>query len=142
MAKSNAIRGKGALLKMGDGAVPEVFTAVAEVGDLPFPTLDYSEEEVTHQESPNDAEESIPTLQVGTTLQVPVNWLPQNPTHLALLAAYKTRTTVNWQFMFPDAAVTTWPFSAWVKTISGNAPLKGKLAGSITLKISGGVSLP
>ena len=49
---SDAIIGYGTIIARGNGAVPEVFTAIAEVISIDGPGLDSDDVEVTHLSSP------------------------------------------------------------------------------------------
>ena len=48
---TEGVIGLGTLLKIGDGAIPEVFTAIAEVKDITGPGLTREFAEFTHQQS-------------------------------------------------------------------------------------------
>ncbi len=62
---TQAIASHGTLLKIGDGATPEVFTTVAEVGDITLPNFGNEKEDVTVQTTPGRKRDYKVTLQKG-----------------------------------------------------------------------------
>ena len=48
---TEGVVGLGTLLKIGDGASPETFTAIAEVKDITGPNMSMEFAEFTHQQS-------------------------------------------------------------------------------------------
>jgi len=138
MTESNAISAFGTLLQRGDGADPENFTPIAEVLDIKPPALSADTEEVTHQGSPDGWKEYIVTLLDGGEVSFDINFIPTDTTHNAaagLLADYSARTKRNWKVVFPDG--TAWQFAAYVTGFEPDAPVGGKLAASVTLKVTG-----
>ena len=72
---SEGVIGLGTLLKIGDGASPEVFTAIAEVKDIngPAPTREFAE--FTHEQSSGGNREYKPTFKnSGDVTSMPTTW--------------------------------------------------------------------
>jgi len=137
---SNAIAAKGTLLKIGDGADPEVFTTIAEVMNISGPSLSMDAIDVTNQSSVNGWKESIGGLLDGGEITFDINYLPTDATHNAtagLINDMQNRTLRNFQLVFPDASSTTWSFSALITGFEPSADVSDKLTASVTLKISG-----
>ena len=137
---TNAIDAFGTLLQRGDGATPESFTTIGEVGDIEGPELETDTEDVTNHSSTGGYEEVIGTILRTGEVTFPVNYIPTNATHNAttgLLLDWKNKTLRNFQLVFPDGSSTTWSFSAIVTAFAPQAPVAGKLGADVTLKLSG-----
>jgi predicted secreted protein len=102
-----AIRTQGTILKIGDGADPEVFAAIAQVKAITGPTFDRTVIDVTTLASGGWKEE-VGGLHVAGSLQFDINYIPQDATHNAitgLLAEYASNavdTLHNFKLVFPD----------------------------------------
>lgn len=130
----------GTLLKIGDGGSPEVFTTIGELLDIKGPELEAETEDATNHSSTDGWEEKVVTILKGGQVSFEVNYSPEATTHNAasgLIRDFKNRTKRNFKLVFPNPAVTTWTFSAYVTKFSPAAPVKGILKGSITLDITG-----
>jgi len=132
--------GYGVLLKVGNGATPEVFTAIAELTNISGPGLTLDAVEATHTESPNAYREYIAGLLDGGEISLEVNFLPGNATHAiatGILGDHQNRTMRNFQVVWPDGSSTTWSFAALVTKAEPTAPLDNRMTMALTLKISG-----
>lgn len=137
---SNAVAGFGSLLKIGDGAGPEVFTTIAEVKDISGPSLSMATIDVTNQSSTGGWAEFIGGIKDAGEVTFDVNFLPADATHNAatgLIRDYNNRTKRNFQLVFPDAGATTWSFAALVTAFQPTEPIGDALTASVTLKITG-----
>jgi hypothetical protein len=140
---TEAIHGYGTLLKRGNGAATEVFTAIAEVLDIDGPDMSLDTADVTHQES-GGWDEHVGLLLRGGEVTFDLNFLPGSASHNAvagLLQDFKNRTLRNLQLVFPSTPAKTWKFSALVMKFKPSAPVNDRLMASVTLKISGVVTL-
>jgi hypothetical protein len=138
MPISNSISAFGTLLKRGNGATPEVFTAIAEVGDIAGPQLKTQFEDATNHGSTNGFEESIPTTKSLGAITFPIGFIPSDATHsysAGLVGDWYNKTKHNYQMVFPDS--TTWTFACYVEQVSIKAPVKGQLGADITMRITG-----
>jgi len=138
---TTAFLGSGTLLKVGDGASPEVFTTVYEVTNIG----DFGQEndlvEVTHMQS--TAKEYIYGLADGVEFPVTVNYNPTNATHVTMLAAQSAKTTKNMKLTLPSGGGSlTFSFSALIK--GWRLPLGPNTPGQMTfnLKLSGAITGP
>jgi len=130
----------GTLLKMGDGADPEVFTTIAEVGDLEAPGIELETEDATSHDS-GGWEEKIATILKISDIDTEINWIPSDGTHdetTGLLSKILGRTKTNFQVILPNAALT-FPFSAYVTKFQPKQPVKGKLSADITFSGTGSI---
>lgn len=132
----------GTLLKIGDGATPEVFTTIAEVGDLEAPEIILNTEDATTHDSAGWGE-VIGTQLDGGEPTFTINWRPTNATHdetTGLLYSILNRVKKNFKVVLPST-VKTFSFAAVVTSFKPKQPVKGILQAEIKLKISGAVSV-
>ena len=134
---SEAISGFGTKLKMGDGASPEVFSDIAAVSKVGGPGVSLDTIDVTADDSPGGYKEYAAGLLDAGEIKLELNFLPANASQAGLLTALTSRAAKNFKLVFPDTANTTWSFSAFVTNFEPDAPVDGKLAASVTLKITG-----
>lgn len=136
---TDALASYSALIKIGDGADPEVFTTIAEVMDISGPSLALNTAEVTSHDS-GGWKEIIGTILDAGEVSFDINFVPTNATHsqgAGLISDMLARTLRNFQIVFPDSGSTTWEFAALVTGFEPSAPVDGALTASVTLEISG-----
>jgi len=131
----------GLLLKMGNGASPETFTAIAEVKDIDGPNLKVSTQESTHLA---DTWKGIkPILLEGGDVKLTVNFLVDDATQgfaSGVLLALANKTLKNWQILWPDGAggtAATWPFAAYVTNVVPKGSTTTLTTATLTLSIDG-----
>ena len=130
----------GTFLKIGDGAVAEAFTTIAEVRDISGPSLALDTEEVTSHDSPGGWEEFVATILRSGEVSFDLNFLPTNATQsyaAGLIADMVAKTKRNFQLIFTNVGATTWAFAAYVTAFEPSAPVAGALTASASLKITG-----
>lgn len=81
MAATSGKTGIGVLLKLGDGASPEVFATVANVTNLNAGGVSLGTVDATHLDSPNYYEEFLATLKTSEVWTFTLQWDPTNATH-------------------------------------------------------------
>ncbi len=138
---TSAFLGSQTLLKLGDGASPEVFTTIGEVVSIGPLAQKKDLVEVTHLLS--TAKEFIGGLSDGQEISVVCNFLPTNTQQLALIAAAASVTAAkNFKYVLPSGGgALTSAFSAIVLS-SSVGPTTPNTATQVTfgLKISGPIS--
>lgn len=138
---ANAIAAHGTLLQIGDGASPEVFTNIAEVMDISGPSFSLDTAEVTHQESPGNFKEYIPTLLDGGEVSMEINFLTTEATHGqaagGLLADMVARNVRNFKIAFPESPSVEWAFAAIITAFELDSAMADQQKASVTLKITG-----
>lgn len=132
--------GKGVILKRGDGASPESFTAVGQVfGGPAGPSYTQDQLDVTDSSSPSGFREFIGGLMDAGEVSGELHFDPSNATHndaAGLIKTLKDGVLKNFQILFPDTKKVT--FAALVTAMELDAGgVDGKLTASFTLKISG-----
>ena len=136
---TGALAAYGALLKVGDGATSESFTAIAEVRDIEGPELELETKEVTSHDS-GGWREYIGTLLTGGEVSFDLNFIPTNATHSytsGLIDDMVNRVKRNYQLVFPDGGSTVWEFAALVTGFKPSAPVEDELSAEVTLQVSG-----
>lgn len=146
MTASIAVPAYGVLLKRGDGAVSETFSIVPEVKDFGGPKQKMDTLDVTSH-SPGGAaptsyfREYMATLGEGGEVSFKMNWVPKNAVHLGLATDFANRTKRNFKIVMTDTQNSTYAFSAFVTGWEPDYPVAGILGCTITLKVSGAVTL-
>ena len=136
---TGALAAYSALLKIGNGATSEAFTAIAEVRDIEGPELELETKEVTSHDS-GGWREYIGTLLTGGEVSFDLNFIPTDATHsysAGLIDDMVTRTRRNFQLVFPDSESTTWEFAALVTGFKPSAGVEDELAAEVTLQVTG-----
>ncbi|MFF2774860.1 phage tail tube protein [Streptomyces sp. NPDC058052] len=132
MAGENAF---GVQFARGDGAGPEVFTALAAVNNVGGPSLTRETIDTTAHDSPNGWREFIGGLKDGGEVTIDINYMPV--AHDALIADFNDKDPRNYRLIFPDADQTTWGFPAIMTGFQPAAPTDDKLSASLTFKVAG-----
>lgn len=135
---------KGTLLKMGDGAGPEVFTSVVQLTKIGGISVSRNTQESSDHDTTGGKTFLAEKLYDGGEVPFEGHFDPATATQSAatgIIKAFIDATLVNWKLVFPDSGTTTWPFSAFVTKVGpSEMSHDGKLMFSGTLKISGSVT--
>ena len=127
--------GFGTLLKRGDGADPEVFTAIGDPTGISGPGLSRETIDVTSHGSPDQWMEFVGGLKDGGEVSVDINLQPG--VHGPLADDFDDTEPRNYQIVFPDPDETTWNFKAIMTGFEWDAPYDDKLSASLTFKVTG-----
>lgn len=130
MAKIGAY---GAALKRGA-------TTVANLRTLSGPSLSAETLDVSTHDGAGYREFVASLLDPGE-LTAEIVWDPANATHTAFITDLVARTITTWHVVWPDAGAADWAFSAMVTGFAPSAPVDGELSASVTLKISGAITI-
>ncbi|MEU0309784.1 phage tail tube protein [Streptomyces cyaneofuscatus] len=124
----------GTQLQRGDGAGPEVFTAIANVTDITPPGIERETIDVTTHGSPDQWREHIGGLKDGGEVSIDINYDPR--VHDSLIADLDDPNPRNYKVVWPGT-LGDWAFKAILKGFEPEAPHDDKLAASLTYKVSG-----
>lgn len=126
---------------MGDGATPENFTTIANVGDIGGPNITRDQHDATTHDSVARYEDSVLGVIRTGTITFPIHWVPTNGTHdntTGLLSKLTGADVItNFKEVLPDAVNTSWILPAKVVGFEPSKPVSGILTATITLKPSG-----
>ena len=136
---SAAIWAYGSKLQIGDGAVSEAFSDVAEILELTPPKMKRDDIDVTSHNSSDGYREFISGLRDGGEVDFKANWLPTNATHDAttgLLESFNDNANHNWKIILPNSLVTI-SFVGFLTAFEPDLPLEEQAQLSGTIKVSG-----
>lgn len=136
---TSALSSHGTLLKIGDGGGSEVFTTIAEVRDISGTSFAVSTEDVTNHDS-SRWREHIATIKEGGEITFDINYYSAT-TQDQLRTDMLNMTRRNFQLVFPTSPTETHAFAAYITGMEYAAPVEGVLAASITLTITGAVTI-
>jgi predicted secreted protein len=131
----SGIDGFGTQLLRGNGATPEVFTAVAHLTGVTPPGLSRDTIDVSDHDSPDQWREFIGGMKDGGEVSVDINYDP--PVHDVIAADFDDPKPRSYKVVFPDDDATTWSFQAILTGFEPDAPFDDKLSASLTWKVSG-----
>lgn len=135
---ADAIAGYGTQLLV---EVSAVLTAIPQLKDFTLPTGETDQIDVTAQDSPNRTKEYIAGFIETGELDAEFFFDPNNEVHQELWALKESGTTVSWQVIAPDTEDTTFDFEAFVTALEVNFPVEDALTCSMTIKLSGAVTM-
>jgi predicted secreted protein len=130
--------GYGTLFKSGNGAVPEVFTTLAEVTAITPPAMARDTVDATHELSPGAWREFIAGLKDGGEVSLDLNFVPGGTAAAAMTAELDLDgplASINRQIIFPDSSYFS--FVGILTAFEPDAPIDDKMAASVTFKVSG-----
>ena len=135
---SQALEAQGMELRIGDGASPEVFTAIPEIKTFSGPGGSATVIDVTDLSSP--AKEKRMGLADEGQLSFTINYIPTNDEHAALRDARATRVETNFKLVFTDdSPSTTWSFGGFVTGFSVSGAVDGVVEANVTIEITGAI---
>lgn len=138
---SDGLAAYGTKLLVGDGAGPEVFTALAEVRNVSGPNTSVDTTDVTPHSTGAPWRHHVATLIDGGEVTLEINFLPDAADQDALRDDMIARTKRNFRIEWPTTPTAhRASFAAFVTGHSPSAPHDGELSASVTLKITGAVT--
>lgn len=135
-----AVAGAASALSGGTNGT-EVFEEVAEVTNISGPDEALELIDATHMGSPGARREYIPSLLDSGEVQLDLNFLPADSNQGGLRADLNNRVRRNFKLVWTDTGTTTYSFAAYVTAHSKSAQIDDKLTASVTLKITGDISV-
>ena len=132
---TNAVLSAGSKIGIGDGASPEVFNKIPEVGSLTTPEISRPTVDVTSLDS--TAKEYISGLKDAGSIEISGNWDASNTYHQLLKSNSSAGTAANFLIELPTSPATKVEFNATPETFQITAEPDAQLSFSATLKVSG-----
>jgi predicted secreted protein len=136
---SNAFSGVGTSFKRSDMASSASFTAIAEVNSITGPNKTRETIDVTSLDSEGGYREFIASFRDAGTVELEMNFTRAG--YEDLNTDFETETLVDYQIVLPDTGNTTLDFSGLVVDLGMAVPLDNKVTATVTIKISGQVTL-
>lgn len=127
--------GFGTQFQRGDGADPEVFTAIGNVLSVSGPSRSRATLDMSSQDSPDQYNEFLGGFVNGGEVSFDVNYDPAK--HDSLNEDFHDPLPRNYKIVFPDDATTTWAFKAVMTAFEPTAPHDDKMTASLSFQVSG-----
>jgi predicted secreted protein len=128
---------KGTVLKIGNGASPEVFTAIAEVQNIVGPGYSQASVEVTSHDSPSFFAEFIAGKREAGEVTIDGNYLPGNTQHTQLRTDLESGNLRNFQLVRSDTGLETVALSGYVTKYEPTQDFSKQFTFKATIKITG-----
>lgn len=136
---SNALEAQGMLIKIGNGASPEVFSTISEIKTFSGPTGSAAVIDVTDLSS--SAKEKRMGLADEGQLSFTINYIPDNTQHTLLRTRRASRDETDFKMVFTDdSPSTTWSFSAFVTGFAVSGAVDNVVEANVTLEITGSIT--
>jgi hypothetical protein len=116
-----------------DGA--GTFEELAEVFNVGFPNIQTEEVDVTHYQSPDRVREFIQGLADGGEIPIEINWVPGSDTDVTIRTLRSSGAVRSHRITTPNGV--TWTFPGFIKGFEPSGNLGGKLAATVTVRVSG-----
>lgn len=118
---------------------PGTYTSFANVTNITPYALKADVIDVTAHDSPSDYREKILGALDSGQCSMDLNYDPNAATHIWLNTEFAAKAIHNYKITFPGAKTAS--FAAYIVGISPEAPYDGKLSSTVTLEITGAVTL-
>lgn len=136
---TGAIYTQGTVIARGNGASPEVFTAIGEVVDFTGPGGKSSIIDATHLGS--TSKEKLIGLPDEGQFSMTLNYVPSDAMQQALRADRKAKVLRNFKVTLTDAGAEVQTFSAFVMGFAISGKVDDKVVAKIDLEISGDLTV-
>lgn len=141
-AVPEALAAINTLLQYGDGGSPEIFTTLANVGDIAGPKMGVDKVDTTSHSTGKPWDTSVPTILHAGTIQFPLFYVPQAAVHQFLLNDFRTRTTRNWRLTWPDTGGDYWQAEGYVTDVGLEEKVKDVIRSTTTITFRGEPIMP
>lgn len=139
MTATKALGAQGVLIKMGNGASPEVFNTIAEVKGFDGPGGSATVIDASTLDS--TAKEKIMGLPDEGQFTMDVHFDPTNTNgQVAMQTARAARTKKNFKVTLTDSGAMDVTFSGYVTGFSLSGAVDNIIAAKITIEITGAVT--
>lgn len=133
---------KGTLMKLGNGASPEVFTTISQVRSIAGPTTKATVQDVTTHSTSGNWMEKLATLIDPGTLSFPINYDKTDTAHAFTTGIWNlliNLTEKNFHCVFP-ASIGYLSFSAYATSHAFDLPVDNVIRANIELTINGAIT--
>lgn len=138
---SLAMSAFGTRLLASDMETTPSYTAIAEITNISGPEETLDTEDATSHDSEDGYETVVATILRSGNVNLDMNFVPGNSGHQQLRSDLRDRYLRDYQLEFPDdevtASRTVFEFSAYVTSVSPEAPHAGVLTRTVGMKPSG-----
>ncbi|MBV5268978.1 MAG: hypothetical protein JZU55_02505, partial [Afipia sp.] len=134
---TQAAIGFGTFLKFRTSTGPDVYTTIGEQTNVTPYGISVDSIDASHEGSPSAHREFIPGLVDAGEVSFEVHYVPGGTAEATLMGAL--RTTQVCRTVFPSGAQAN--YSAFITEMSPEAPLDDKMVMSITMKLTGVITM-
>jgi len=134
---TQAAIGFGTFLKFRTSTGPDVFTTIGEQTNVTPFGIAVDSIDASHEGSPSATREFIPGLIDSGEVSFEIHYVPGGSAEASLMTAL--RTTQVCRTVFPSGAHAD--YSAFITELSPEAPLDDKMVMSVTMKITGVITM-
>ena len=142
MATPAAIPAINTLLKLGDGDSPQLFTTIANIGNINGLTLSANVVDVTSHSTGVPWRQKITTLLDAGDLTADLFFVPGDTGHQELLTIFtekngSTNGLRTYQIEFPEAGAPIWQFDAYISKFSITAQTADVIKANVVFTATG-----
>lgn len=134
---SGAVHSKLILFEREMGGSPAVFEKIGEVTNWAGPNMTAPTDETTSFDSTWG--EHLVGVPDGGSVTVAFNWVPTDGPQQRVRADFENGTLRTYRVRKADGTLPAVSFSGYITALSPSAALNQKIAGSMTLKVTGEV---
>ncbi len=142
MSTPAALPAINTLLKLGNGASPEVFTTIANVSSITGLQLSANVVDVTSHSTSVPWRQKITTLLDAGDLTFDLFFIPSDTGHQQLLTIFQEKNGTtdglrDYQLWFPDGVPTKYQFAAYISKFSLTEPVDNVVRAAVTFTATG-----
>lgn len=130
------------LLQYGNGASPEVWTTVVNVGDISGFDLKMAHVKTTSHSTGNPWDTKVPTVGDAGQLSFPVFYIPQSSSHAFLLNEIANRIIRPWRMVWALSGGVAWQCDGFIVGVKGEAKVADVEKAMLTIELTGDPVLP
>lgn len=133
---------KGALLKLGDGASPEVFTTISQVRSISGPAAKATVQDITTHSTSGNWREKLSTIIDPGNLTFNINYDPADSIHAFATGIWNlliNLTLRNYKLVF-SASAGTLAFAGYQTSHVFSVPVDNVLDAALDLVITGAIT--
>lgn len=127
------------LQRSDDNSSASSYTAVGEVNSITGPNMSRDFIDTTSLDTTGGYKTFIGSFRDPGELQLEMNF--DRDEYLTMLAEFQAAAAAYWQIVLPDSGNTTFEFAGFVSAIGAAFPKEDKITCSITIKITGQVTV-
>jgi predicted secreted protein len=133
--------GKKTVFEREDPVDSGTFVAVAEVKSIGGPSLSRDSADATNMDSPDDYEETIPSLKKGGEVALVLNFRPDHASQgstAGLLKDFEDGTVRKWRIRWPQFSTTpSLTFPGYITGWEPSAAVKDVMAVAVKVMVTG-----
>lgn len=136
---SDAFAGVGTKFQRSNMATSPTFSDIAEINDIDGPNMSRNTYDTTSLDTTGGYRTFIAGFRDGGEVKLEMNFTEAG--YAAMKADFESDDLVDYKIILPDTGATTLDFAALVTGLGAKIPNDGKVTATVTLKISGEVTL-